>query len=126
MILVMDRGDEDVKLITSLLQKSGFHVVQTDNKAEIVSLCRTKGDPVQLVIVKTATPGIHMSELLDDVQAADPRIRILLISDQNEKEPIRHWSVTGNVRAHLSRPFRRAQFLGSVLEAAKEPLVRTA
>ena len=124
-VLVMDRGDEDVILITSLLKKSGFHVVQSDDKAEVLNLCRAT-DRVQLVILNTAIPGIHMSELLNEVQNINPRIRVLLISDQNESEPIRHWSVSGNVRGHLSRPFRRAQFLGSVLEAAKEPLVRTA
>lgn len=126
MVLVMDRGDEDVKLITSLLQKTGFHVIQSTNKADILTVCRRNDDSVQLVIVETATPGIPISELLEQVQAANPRIRILLISSQSESEPIQHWSVTGNVRGHLNRPFRRAQFLGSVLEAAKEPLVRTA
>jgi response regulator RpfG family c-di-GMP phosphodiesterase len=125
-VLVMDRGSEDVKLVTSLLKKTGFQVIQSTNRAEIVNLCRDSGGLVPLVIVDTAAPGIHMSELLNEVQAADPQIRILLISGQNESEPIRHWSVSGNVRGHLSRPFRRAQFLGSVLEAAKEPLVRTA
>ena len=126
MVLVMDRGDEDVKLVTSLLEKTGFHVVQSANAADVLNLCRSTDNAVQLVIVNTATSGIHTSELLDQVQAADPKIRILLLSDQNESEPIGHWPVTGNVRGHLSRPFRRAQFIGSVLEAAKEPLVRTA
>jgi|GEM_PF-2634122 len=125
-VLVTDRGDRDLKLITSLLEKSGFHVVQSANQTEVLNLCRKRDEAVQLVIVNTATPGIHMSELLDEVQAVDPRVRVLLLSDEDESEPIRHWSVTGNVRGHISRPFRRAQFLGSVLEAAKPPLVRTA
>lgn len=125
-VLVMDRGDEDVKLVTSLLEKTGFYVIQSTNRADILALCRRNDNSVQLVIVDTSTPGIQISELLDQVQTSDSRIRILLISGENESEPIQHWSVTGNVRGHLNRPFRRAQFLGSVLEAAKEPLVRTA
>jgi CheY-like chemotaxis protein len=125
-VLVMDRGDEDVKLVTSLLEKTGFCVIQSTNKADILALCRRNDNSVQLVILDTSTPGIQISELLDQVQTSDSRIRILLISGENESEPNQHWSVTGNVRGHLNRPFRRAQFLGSVLEAAKEPLVRTA
>ena len=126
MVLVMDRGDEDVKLVTSLLEKTGFYVIQSTNKADILTICRRNDNSVQLVIVDTSTPGIQISELLAQVQTSDSRIRILLISGENESEPIQHWSVAGNVRGHLNRPFRRAQFLGSVLEAAKEPLVRTA
>ena len=126
MVLVMDHGDEDVKLITSLLEKTGFHVVHSASEAEILQLCQSGSDSVQLVIVNTDTPGIRTSELLSEVQTANPRIRILLISDQKETELKRRWPKAANVRGHLSRPFRRAQFLGSVLEAAKEPLVRTA
>ena len=126
MVLVMDPASEDVKLMTSLLEKTGFHVVQTANASEVLNVCRRAHDSVELIIVDTATPGIHMTELLDQVQETDPRIRILLVSDQKEADSTRQWPVSGNVRGHLSRPFRRAQFLGSVLEAAKEPLVRTA
>jgi CheY-like chemotaxis protein len=125
-VLVMDRGGEDVQLITSLLEKTGFHVVQSANAADIVDLCRGANNPVQLIIVDTGTPGIQIPELLNHVQETDPKMRILLISDEKESDLIRHWPVTSNVRGHLSRPFRRAQFLGWVLEAAKQPLVRTA
>src|SRR5579872_1608027 len=119
-VLVMGRGGEDLKLITSLLEKTGFHVVQSADGTDVLNLCRSTQESVQLVIVDTATPGIHLSELLDRVQAIDSRIRVLLISDQKESDPMRHWLVTGNVSGHLIRPFRRAQFLGSVLEAAKQ------
>ena len=124
-VLVMDRSDEDVKLIRSLLEKTGFHVILSANTAEILSLCRAPQGAVQLVIIDTATPGLGMPEFLEQVQNTDPRIRILLISNSKDAQ-IKNWSATGNIRAHLTRPFRRAQFLGSVLEAAKEPLVRTA
>ena len=124
MVLVMDRGDEDVELITSLLEKTGFYVIRTANEVDILDLCRQAA--VQLVIVDTSAPGVRMSELLNQIQQTDARIRVLLISNTKESEPIQSWSHTGNIRGQLSRPFRRAQFLGSVLEAAKEPLVRTA
>jgi len=125
-ILVMDRENEDLQLIASLLKKSGFSVHQCLRKADVVNLCRTSHYGVQLVIIDTSTRGITFSELLDEIQAVDPGIRVLLISDQNEPEPVQDWPLRSNVRGHLSRPFRRAQFLGSVLEAAREPLVRTA
>ena len=126
MILVMDRENEDLQLLTSLLEKSGFSVHQSASSNGALDLCRAGHHSVPLVIVDTSTPGVHSSELLDAIQTVDPGIRVLLISDQDESEPIQDWPLRRNVRGHLSRPFRRAQFLGSVLEAAKEPLVRTA
>ena len=125
-ILVMDCCDDDVKLATCLLRKAGFHVIQSSKHADIVTLCHSSKEAVQLVIIDTTTPGIHIAELLNQVQEADPRIRYLVLSNSKETDPVEKWSVTGNIRGHLSRPFRRAQFLGSVLEAVKEPLPRTA
>ena len=122
-LLVMDDGDEDVKLITSLLEKSGFQVVRSANKAEVLDVCRTGDDAIQLMIADTGTPGIQISEFLEELQAVNPRVRVLVISAKKGPEPVKK---TSNVRAYLSRPFRRAQFLGSVLDAAKGPLVRTA
>ena len=124
-ILMMDRDDEDVQLITSLLEKTGFQVIFSSAKADLLNSCQALHHSVQLVIIDTETCGIQMSELLDEVKTVDPKIRILLMS-KNKPEPVRHWAVAGNVRGLVNRPFRRAQFLGSVLEVAKRPLVRTA
>ena len=124
--MVMDSGDEDVKLITSLLEKSGFSVFQSANQTEVLNVCRTPEHSVQLMIADTAAPGVHLNELLDEVEAIDPALRVLLISDPKESEPVRRRSPAGTVRSLLKRPFRRAQFIGSVLELTKRPLVRTA
>lgn len=122
-VLVMERGNEDVKLITSLLHKAGFGVLQTTNQAEILELCSNGDATASLVIVDAATPGT--AGIVEQVRAANSAVRILLIGASRDSEPVTDWSLK-NVQARLSRPFRRAQFLGSVLELAHQPLVRTA
>jgi|SRR5215469_11275276 len=121
-ILVMDRGNEDVKLFTSLLEKAGFHVSQSADKGDILHYCRATHEGAPIVIIDTATHGLHLPELLDQVQSANPSVRVLLITDGHEPKPA--WSDRSSIRGRLTRPFRRAQFLGSVLEAAK-PLALT-
>ena len=122
-ILVMDRGNEDVKLITSLLEKAGFHVSRSADNADIVHYCRATHGAAPMVIIDTGTPGLQVPELLEQVQAANSSVRVVLIT--NDGEPEKSWAGKRNVRGRLSRPFRRAQFLGCVLEAAK-PLAFTA
>ncbi len=124
-ILMMDRDDEDVQIVTSLLEKTGFQVVLSPEKSDLLNSCRASRHSVQLVIIDTETRGVHMPQLLDELKTLDPKIRILLMS-KNKSEPVQHWPVEGNVRGMVNRPFRRAQFLGSVLEVARQPLVRTA
>ena len=126
MILVMDRGDEDVQLIKSLLGKAGFGVIQKATNAEALDYFQTAGAAIPLAIVDTSTPGVQTFELLQQVQTTNPATRVLLLAGQSESGSNSNWSVMPNVRARLSRPFRRAQFLGSVLEIANQPLARTA
>ena len=122
-ILVMDRARDDVKLITSLLEKTGFHVSRSADQADVIRHCRTAHDAAPLAIIDTATPELQIPELLDQIQAANSSVRVVLIMGADEPES--SWAGKPNVRGHLTRPFRRAQFLGCVLEAAK-PLVFTA
>ena len=126
MVLVMDRGDEDVQLIKSLLGKAGFGVIQKATNAEALDYFQTTGAAVPLAIIDASTPGVQTFELLQQVQTSNPATRVLLLGGQNELESVSNCSVMPNVRARLSRPFRRAQFLGSVLELANQPLARTA
>ncbi|HJT88447.1 MAG TPA: response regulator [Bryobacteraceae bacterium] len=118
----MDRQDEDGKLITSILEKAGFHVLHSSTGAGAVELCRAADEAVQLVILDAATPGIQASRLLARLREIDPEIRVLLIAEGESAG----WALPANVKARLHRPFRRAQLLGSVLEAARRPLTRTA
>src|SRR5579862_3344110 len=70
-ILVMDRDDEDVQLVTSLLEKTGFQVILSPEKTDLLDSCRASHRSVQLVIIDTETRGIHMPELLDELKTAD-------------------------------------------------------
>ena len=118
-ILAMDRGNGDVRLITTTLEKAGFQVSASSDQPSILNLCRATDHSVRLVIIDTTAPGIHISELVEGLRQIDPGIRVITLSDQNESH------TPGTRGGHLTRPFRRAQLLGSVLEAT-QPLYRTA
>jgi len=124
-ILVMNRGEGDGKIIDSILKKAGFAVSHASEESETLKLCREIGPAVQLVIIDTHTSGVRLSELLARLHDVNPGIRVLLMAEGSEKEQAATETLPANVRGHLTRPFRRAQLLGSVLEAAK-PLARTA
>ena len=118
-ILAMDRGNGDVRLITTTLEKAGFQVSASSDQPSILNLCRAADHCVRLVIIDTTAPEIQTSELVEGLRQIDPGIRVITVSDQNESH------TPGTRGGHLTRPFRRAQLLGSVLEAT-QPLYRTA
>jgi DNA-binding NtrC family response regulator len=124
-ILVMDRGDKDAKLMTSLLEKVGLDVHISSNQDSILESCRAAHHSLRLVIVDEAAEA-RMPGLLDNLCTCDPSVRVLLVSDQDQANAGRSWLSASRGRGVLQKPFRRAQFLGSVLKLMNEPLVRTA
>ncbi len=124
-VLVMDRQDEDVKLITSILEKAGFYVAHFSAGGDAVEWCRAVAASIQLVIIDSATPGIEAPQLVEKFRQIDPEIRILMMAE-GQAANLSRGAYPANVKARLSRPFRRARLLGSVLEAARQPLSRTA
>jgi DNA-binding NtrC family response regulator len=124
-ILVLKRGDKDAELIISLLDKVGLRVYHSSNANDALDLFSSTGASARLLIVdETASPAA-MPGFLECVRSLNPGIRILAITDGNPSEPPA-WIRQGNIRAFLTKPFRRAKFLGSVLEIIGEPLVRSA
>jgi len=124
-ILVMDRGDKDAKLMTSLLEKVGLDVSISSNQDAILESCHAVDGSVRLVIVDEAAEA-RMPGLMEGLCNCQSSVRLLLVSGQDEAGAGRSWLSASKGRGVLRKPFRRAQFLGSVLKLINEPLVRTA
>ena len=124
-ILVMEHGDKDAKLMASMLEKVGLNVSISTNPGAILESCRDAQHSVRLVIIDEAAEA-RIPGLLDGLCTCDSSVRVLLVSDLDESGAGRSWLSASKGRGVLRKPFRRAQFLGSVLKLINEPLVRTA
>jgi len=120
-MLVMDRSDDNVKLISSTLKKAGYDVVLHSDADEIAHLADHSYP--QLAIIDPSTPGLELSELL---AALDPGIRVLIVADSGLLDDAPAWAFSKKVRVRLTKPVRRATLLGSVLKVASEPRYLTA
>jgi DNA-binding NtrC family response regulator len=123
-ILVMDRGDKDARLMASMLEKVGLEVQISPNPETVLNSCRSASDSLRLVILDEAAEA-RRPGLLQDLSACDSSVRVLLVGQVDEAETST-WFSASKGRGILRKPFRRAQFLGSVLKLINEPLARTA
>ena len=122
-ILVMDDADKDAKLMASMLEKVGLEVKISSNQDAVLASCRSASHAMRLVIVDEESEA-RMPGLLEDLSTCDSSVRVLLVGQPDESAG-RNWFAS-KTRGILRRPFRRAQFLGSVLKLINEPKVRTA
>lgn len=123
-LLVLARGDPDIKLIRSTLRKVGFTVVTVEGALEI---SKTSSDPLlRLVVADPATPGFDFAQLLKTLEETGSCARVLCLGEEGGGDAASVSKYAKYISGHLSRPFRRAHLLASILDAMERPLARTA
>jgi hypothetical protein len=119
-VVVGDDRGAVLKEVSVTLGKVGFVVVTAANGRAALDRCRGRHRPVDLAVIDTAAAGIKPLEVAKQLHEMSPRVRMLFLSDGNP-ETVPETESPGHVRRFLPKPFRRAQFLGRVLEMMDQP-----
>jgi hypothetical protein len=119
-LLVGGHGDENAKLISYLLKKLGLNVLDSPDPEDALGVLQETNARVRLAVVDEGGDHETTRSFLNRLHAIDPSVHILLISESDRS---RDRGPIPNVRS-ITKPFRRAQFLGSVLSVMAEPVSR--
>jgi DNA-binding response OmpR family regulator len=122
----MKPEDKELELATSLLEKVGFHVLQASNFGEALEKLSEENYPSPLLIIDEGVSPASVFGMLETARSLNPAVRVLLMSERDDSEAARLGKSQANVNGFLKKPFRRANFLGSVLKLTGESRVRTA
>jgi len=124
-LVVADEKGSVLPAVTSLLEKAGFAVVTAPNAPAAIGRCRLERPPIDLAVIDAADASMTPAEIIRQLQDVCPRARLLFLCDDQTELP--HEAASADqVRSFLRKPFRRAQFLGQVLEMMDKPRVMTA
>lgn len=112
-ILLVDDNAENRALLANILSMRGYGVTTAPDGMIAWSLLEQSGDSFEIVITDLMMPRVNGIELLERVQAAYPRIKVILVTGHFEKE------ITSRARrlgayAVLPRPCELEQLLGII------------
>jgi two-component system cell cycle sensor histidine kinase/response regulator CckA len=107
-------------LVSEVLRKSGYQVVEFANGREALARSRRGLDDVRLLVTDVVMPGLSGVELAREMARARPDMRVLFLSGYAEdlvglKEALGPW------RAFLPKPFMPDTLLRRVRELLDEP-----
>jgi CheY-like chemotaxis protein len=125
-IVVADNQETVLQSITTTLEKAGFTVLATSSSAEALRYCRDRSQPVDLAIIDSAAAGINAPELAEQLDAITPGIRKMFLTGEEGEGTLWEVRCFSHTCRFLRKPFRRAQFLGQVLEMTDRPMVLSA
>lgn len=109
-ILLVDDHDSVRRVTRSILEVDGHRVVEASSGAEAIALL-TDGADVDLVITDVVMPEGGGKHVIEWVQQARPRAKLLVISGYAEDERVRRGMRSGEF-PFLRKPFSSRELLG--------------
>jgi len=104
-ILVVDDDDGVRAVARSLLQRQGFNVVLAANGREAVELFAKYRADVRVVLLDLTMPVMGGEETLHRLRAADPTVRVILMSGYSDVDVEGTFARAG-LSGFLQKPFR--------------------
>jgi PAS domain S-box-containing protein len=89
-ILIVEDEEEVRKLISKLLERQGYAVLETSNGEEARLACERRKGPIHLMLVDVIMPGMSGSELAKALKPLYPEIKILYMSGYTDDAIVRH------------------------------------
>ena len=108
-ILLADDESAICRLLCSILESRGFHVLQAKNGKEGLNAAAIHEGPIHLLIADMQMPGLNGPELAARLQAVRPGLRVILMSGHDQSlVPLNdEWTF-------LNKPFLPIEFIDTV------------
>jgi CheY-like chemotaxis protein len=112
-ILVVDDEELLRQLTRAVLENAGFRVLTAADGLESLELYRKGREDIALVVLDLAMPGMSGEEVLRELRALDPNVKVLISSATVNGDAL----LQAGAQAIVKKPFRVDQLLRSVQQA---------
>jgi PAS domain S-box-containing protein len=103
-VLIVEDEAEVRKLISKMLERQGYAILETSDGEEALLVCERCKGPIHLMLVDVIMPGMSGSELAKVVKPLYPEIKILYMSGYTDEAIVRH-GVLGKGVNYIQKPF---------------------
>jgi DNA-binding NtrC family response regulator len=123
--ILLVEDEESVRgFIRTLLERSGYAVLDASNGHEAIDIVSARGSAIHLLVTDVVMPRMSGRELAENVRSISPGIRLLYVSGYTDDAVFRHGMTEGEIN-FIQKPFRSMDFLRKVREILDEhPKVR--
>jgi PAS domain S-box-containing protein len=116
-LLVED--DDSVRAVTrSILQRSGYVVLEAADGAEAIQLCAKESRPIHILLTDAIMPNISGRVLAQRVTQCRPGIKVLFMSGHADDQILGHGALTAEKT--IQKPFTPAELTRRVRQALDE------
>ena len=112
-ILVADDEDLVLTLGQRILEGYGYTVLTASDGHKALNTFMEHADDIDLVVLDLSMPILSGREVMDQLQALDPKTRIIIASGYSSDNEIDEL-VAGGARAYIQKPYHISDLVGTV------------
>ena len=114
-VLVVEDEDGVRELLWKVLTEHGHTVLEARHGRDALTVASGYGHPIQLMVTDVVMPGMGAGQLVDELVAERPQLRVLYISGYTDDEVSRR-GVTQSGAAFIHKPFTPVELMQKVRE----------
>jgi CheY-like chemotaxis protein len=122
-VLLVEDDDAVRTLSRSVLEMSGYTVLEANGGRDALRICEQHGGPIQMVITDIVMPEMGGRILAQQVSALRPGIKVLYVSGYTDDTVIRHGVLEAGT-AFLQKPFTPVALASKVRDVLDKPSKR--
>jgi CheY-like chemotaxis protein/two-component sensor histidine kinase len=103
-ILLVEDEEMVRRLARMVLQRQGYHILETSGAQEAIALCRGHEGPIDLLLTDVVMPGMNGKALLQALLPMRPSLKVLFMSGYTENV-IAHHGVLDAGTNFIQKPF---------------------
>ncbi len=117
-VLVVEDEGALRKLMTKVLERAGFHVVEAKDGEQAVEICKSGAEPLDMVVSDLAMPKLNGLQLKEAVSGLCPKLKFLLISGYAE-DVVEDPTILRTDTNFLEKPFLPDELILKVREVLR-------
>ena len=120
MVLLVEDEDNVRRLLTHLLHKRGYRVMEAPNAEEALALFQARSSEIDLVVTDMVMPGMSGRVLAEKIRELQPDTRIIFMSGYTDDVLVRTGALSPGMN-FLQKPLRPDVLAAKVREALDSP-----
>jgi len=117
-VLVVEDDNEVRQVAVRILREHGYTVLETGNPSEAMAIARAQPKGIDLLLADVVMPGVNGPKLAEELSAAIPGLRVLLMSGYTGARGVEDVMLTPETR-YIDKPFTPASLVKLVGEVLR-------